>query len=521
MTVASNDRSMNVEEQSDIRDDILQVKSVPLVFVALMIGMVVSSLDQTIVSTALPTVVGDLGGVDHMLWVVTAYVLTSTIVMSVYGKIGDLRGRKNLFIVAQILFMVGSALCGFAHTMVLLIVGRAIAGLGGGGLIVLSQAIVADVIPARKRALYLNVMGIGWALPMLVGPLLGGLFTEHLSWRWAFWINIPLTIVSIALCAWLLPKYPNHASLRRFDALGTCAISASIVTLTLATSWGGTQYSWNSPVIIGLLLATVVFAVLFVFVEKRAAEPVMPMFLFRNRNFVLATVGGFIVLFAMMAVMSYLPTYFQLAHGMGATAAGYMEVPMSIAYLVASLISGALIAKSGKYKKIMAVSFLIATIGALALCTLRAETSPYIACAYMGVLGFGMGLSFEILVLIVQNEFPSAVVGTATSATNFFREIGTTLGTSVAGAIFTGNLTRLLAERMQAFGGEEVLGVDANSLTPAIVRALPDAIRQTVAGAYNDALVPLFVLIVPLAIVAGIMMLMLKETPLAETLEGR
>ena len=521
MTVESNNRLANINERSDIQDATLQVKSVPLVFVALMIGMVVSSLDQTIVSTALPTVVGDLGGVDHMLWVVTAYVLTSTIVMPIYGKIGDLRGRKRLFIAAQILFMVGSALCSFAHTMVLLIVGRAIAGLGGGGLLVLSQAIVADVIPARKRALYLNVMGIGWALPMLVGPLLGGLFTEHLSWRWAFWVNIPLTIISVAMCAWLLPKYPNHASLRRFDALGTLTISASIIALTLATSWGGVQYSWTSPIIIGLLIATIMFATLFVFVEKRAAEPVMPLFLFRNRNFVLATVGGFIVLFAMMAAMSYLPTYFQLAHSMGATAAGYMEVPMSIAYLVASLFSGALIAKSGKYKKLMAASFLIATIGALALCTLRAETSPYIACAYMSVLGFGMGLSFEILVLIVQNEFPAAVVGTATSATNFFREIGTTLGTSVAGAIFTGNLTRLLAERMQTFGGEEVLGVDANSLTPAIVHALPDAIRQTVAGAYNDALVPLFVLIVPLAVVAGIMMLLMKETPLSETLEGR
>lgn len=497
----------------------LQVKSVPLVFAALMVAMIIGSLDQTIVSTALPTIVGDLGGVDHMLWVTTGYVLTSTIVMPIYGKVGDLIGRRGLFLGALGLFLVGSVACGFAHNMALLIAGRAVQGLGGGGLMVLSQAIVADVVPARKRALYLNAMGIGWAVPMLVGPLLGGLFTDHLSWRWAFWINIPMALLAIGVCAALLPKYPRTASLANFDIKGAVAISAAITTLTLATSFAGVQYSWDSPIIIGLFAATVVFGVLFVFAEKRARVALMPLELFRNRNFVLTTVGGFIILFALMAAMSYLPTYFQLAHGMNATAAGYMEVPSSIAYFVASLISGALVAKRGKYKGLMAISFAIATVGAVALCTITADASPLLACVYLGVMGFGMGLSFEILVLIVQNEFPAAIVGTATSATNFFREIGTTLGASVAGAVFTSNLTRLLGERLAPLGGTKALGVDANSLTPAIVHALPETVQQTVAGAYNDALVPLFMLMVPLTIVAGILMLMLKETPLAETLE--
>lgn len=509
-----------IKEQSVKNEHTLKVKSIPLIFAALMIAEIMGSLDQTIVSTALPTIVGDLGGVDHMLWITTSYVLASTIVMPIYGKVGDLIGRKSLFLTALFLFLIGSIACGLAHNMTLLIAGRGVQGLGGGGLIVLSQAIIADVVPARKRALYLNAMGIGWAVPMLVGPLLGGLFTDHLSWRWAFWINIPTILLALFACAILLPKYPKKSSLRNFDIKGTIAISAGIITLTLATSLAGVQYQWDNPLIIGLFITTVVFAILFIFIEKRTDTALMPLKLFHNRNFVLTTLGGFIILFALMAAMSYLPTYFQLAHGMNATVAGYMEVPSSIVYFVASLISGAIVAKRGTYKKLMIISFVITTIGAIALCTITVDSSPLFACLYLGVMGFGMGLSFEILVLIVQNEFPASIVGTATSATNFFREIGTTLGASIAGAVFTSNLTRLITERLAPLGGSEVLGVDANSLTPAIVHALPDAIQQAVAGAYNDALVPLFILMVPLTVVAGILMLMLKETPLSETLES-
>ncbi|MBW3094517.1 MFS transporter [Bifidobacterium sp. 64T4] len=504
---------------NETSEQTLQVRSTGLVFAALLIGETISSLDQTIVATALPTVVGELGGVDHMLWVTTCYVLASTIGMPVYGKIGDLIGRRELFLGALALFLTGSIICGFTPNMAGLIAGRAIQGLGGGGVMVLSQAIVADIIPARKRAIYLNAMGVGWAAPMLIGPLLGGLFTDHLTWRWAFWMNIPLAVACIGICAVLLPKYPQRASLSHFDSYGMVTIAVAVTTLTLATSWGGVRHDWHSPVIIGLIAATILFGVLFVIAEHRASEPIMPLALFRNRNFVLATVGGFIILFAMMASMSYLPTYFQLAHGMSATFAGYMEVPSSVLYFVASLISGALVAKYGRYKKLMVTSFVIALLGALGLCTLTATASPFLACMYLTVMGFGMGLSFEILVLIVQNEFPSSMVGTATSATNFFREIGTTLGSSVAGAIFTGNLTRLLIERLEPLGGAHALGVDPNSLTPGIVHALPSHVRSTVAAAYNDALVPLFMLVVPLIILAGILMALLRETPLAESLQ--
>lgn len=506
---------------SDDDSTVLQVRSVGLVYLALLISMAASALEQTIISTALPTIVGDLDGVDHMLWVTTGYVLASTIGMPIYGKIGDLIGRRGLFIFAEAMFLIGSIICGAALNMPALIIGRGIQGFGGGGLMVLSQAIVADIIPARKRGLYLNAMGIAWALPMLVGPLLGGLFTDTVSWRWSFWINIPLAGTAIVIAAMFLPKYPNRQSLSNFDGWGIFTIAGAVTTLTLATSWAGVRHQWNSPLIIGLLIATVVFAVLFIFAEKHAREPLMPLTLFHNRNFVLATVGGFIVLFALMAAMSYLPTFFQLAHGMGATEAGYMVLPASALYFFASLFSGAWIAKRGTYKILMAASFIIAAAGAIGMCTLKATTSPFVACGYLTVMGFGMGLSFEILVLIVQNEFPGSMVGTATSATNFFREIGTTMGASVAGAVFTGNLTRLLAERLAPLGGSKAIGTSANALTPAIVHSLPDNVRQTVETAYNDALVPLFVLVVPLAVLAGILMLMLKENPLSETLEGQ
>ena len=496
-------------------------RTVIAVFVALMVCEVIGSLDQTIVSTALPTIVGDLGGVNHMLWVIAAYVLTCTITMPVYGKMGDMIGRKGLFIIASVLFLVGSIMCGAASDMAMLIAGRAVAGLGDGGLLVLSQAIVADIVPARKRALYLNIMGIGWAVPMLVGPLLGGVFTDLVSWRWAFWINIPLTVFSIVISAVLLPTYCKRESLANFDYWGIAFVAVAVCSLTLATSWGGVEYDWNSPVIICLIAAAILFAVLFAVAEARAKHPIMPLFLFKNRNFMLTTIGGFIILFATMAAMSYLPTYFQIAHGLSATAAGYMQVPTSIAYLIASTISGVLISKSGRYKKLMAVSFAIATVGTVLIATLTADTTVVLAGLYLAIMGFGMGLSFEVLVLIVQNEFPSDMVGVATSATNFFREIGTTLGASVAGALFTANIASQMADKLAPFGGVAALGFDANSLTPALARTLPDELQHAVAVAYNDALMPVFLLMVPLTVVAGLLMIALKEKPLADSLRDQ
>ena len=495
-------------------------RNVVLVFIGLMLAMLAGSLEQTIVATALPTIVGDLGGVVRMLWGTTAYVLTATIVMPIYGKLGDLIGRKWIFVGALVLFTVGSVVCGISFDMTQMIAGRAVQGLGGGGLMVLSQAIVADVIPARKRPLYMNIMGIAWAVPMLAGPLLGGLFTDYLSWHWAFLITVPLSAISIVAAVAFLPNPKKRARLSSFDVRGTVLVSAAVCTLTLATSLGGVDYAWDSPQIIGLFAATAVLVVLFVLAERRAIQPIIPLALFRNRNFVLTTLAGLVTLFALMASMSYLPMYFQIAHGMSATAAGYMEVPMSIANLVASLLAGFLIARNGKYKTIMVTSFAIATAGGIAMTMLNAGMPPAFAVASLCIVGFGIGMSFQVLVLIVQNEFPASIVGTATSATNLFREIGTTLGSSIAGALFTGNLTRLMAERLAPFGGGEALGIDPNAITPAVVNALPGDVHAAIAGAYNDALLPVFFVMVPLLAAGIVLMAFLKNTPLKETVEG-
>ena len=497
----------------------LPQRSVIAVFAGLLVAMIVGSLDQTIVSTALPTIVGDLGGVNHMLWVTTAYVLAATVTMPVYGKMGDLIGRKGLFIGALVLFIVGSIVCGLTPSMGGLIIGRAVQGLGGGGLMILSQAIVADVVPPRKRALYLSIMGIAYAVPMLIGPLLGGLFTDTIGWRWAFWVNVPLALIAIATAIAFLPKARRTVEKTHFDTWGTVTLVAAISALTLATSWGGTEHAWNSPVIIGLMIATVVAGALFVLAESRAKEPLMALELFKNKNFNIATIAGFVTTFVMMGVLTYLPTYLQIVDGMSATAAGYMEVPMSVAYFIASLISGYAVSKTGKYKKLMIASFAITAAGVAVLATITASTPVAIIGVLLAITGFGIGLNFEILVLIVQNEFSSKVVGMATAATNFFREAGTTLGTSIVGAIFTSGLARTLTEKLAPVGGVEALGVDANSLTPAIVHDLPETVRSAVGVAYNDALVPVFFFMLPLALAGLALMLFLRETPLATTVE--
>lgn len=499
--------------------DELPQTSVLVVFIGLLVAMTVGALDQTIVATALPTIVGELGGVNHLLWVVTAYVLAATVTMPVYGKMGDLIGRKGLFIGALMLFVAGSVVCGLTPSMEGLVVGRAVQGLGGGGLMILSQAIVADVVPPRKRALYLSIMGIAYAVPMLVGPLLGGFFTDTVGWRWAFWINVPLAVIAIVTAVAWLPKPRRTVGKASFDTWGTVTLVAAVSSLTLATSWGGTEYAWDSPVIIGLIAATVVSGALFVLAENHAKEPLMALALFKNKNFNVTTIGGFITTFVMMGALTYLPTYFQIVDGMSATAAGYMEVPMSVAYFIASLISGYAVSKLGTFKKLMIASFVIVVAGVAALTFITSGTPVAFIGVLLAVTGFGIGLNFEIFVLIVQNEFAASDVGMATAATNFFREVGTTLGTSIVGALFTSGLARTLAENLASVGGTDALGVDANSLTPAIVHALPQAVQDAVGVAYNDALVPVFWFMLPLAFVGLVLMLFLRETPLATTVE--
>lgn len=485
-------------------------------FAGLLVAMLVASLDQTIVSTALPTIVGELNGADHILWVTTAYVLAATITMPVYGKLGDLIGRKGLFVAALVLLAAGSVVCGLAYSMPALIVGRAVQGLGGGGLMILAQAIIADVVPARVRGAFMGIMGVAFAVPMVLGPLLGGYFTDVVGWRWAFWMNLPLVALSIVAAVAWLPRRAIRGQIGRFDAAGMVTMSVSLTSLVLVTSLGGTTLAWDSMAIRLLAVACVVFAALFVLAERRAPEPLIPLALFRNRNFVLTTVAGMVSMLALMGAISYLPTYFQIVHGLSATSSGFMEMPAMVAEGLASILAGVLVSRTGRYKAMLVASFVVATAGMGCLSTIAADTSLVLVGCYLFVLGVGVGLNVEILVLVAQNEFPTAMVGTVTAANNFFREVGTTLGSSLVGALFTANLGRTLAEALADLGGAEAAGVSAGSITPALMHELPGEVASAVATAYSDALAPVFTMVVPLMAVGLVLMALLRNTSLAK-----
>jgi len=489
-----------------------------LIFAGLMVTMLLASLDQTIFSTALPTIVGELNGVDHMLWVTTAYILASTIMLPVYGKVGDLVGRKGLFISAIALFIVGSVIGGLAQDMTWLIAGRAVQGLGGGGLMILAQAIIADVVPARERGKYMGIMGGVFALSSVAGPLLGGYFTESIGWRWAFWMNIPLGILAIASAAFFLrlPKVDRARPKLDFTGMGLLAIASTC--LVLVTTWGGTTYAWSSATIIGLIVGTVVAGVAFVIVEQRAAEPIMPLTLFRDRNFNLTTAAGLIIGIAMFGALAYLPTYLQMVTGVNATEAGFLMIPMMAALLITSIVTGALVSKTGRYKWIPVIGTAIVAVSLLLLSTLTPSMPVWVLCAYLAIMGIGLGGSMQILVLIVQNSFPVSQVGTATASNNYFRQIGASLGSAVVGSLFVARLTDLLSTRMPADVAASG-GAESNAFTPAVVRQLPSAVRDVVIGAYNDSLTPVFLLMVPLVLAAVVLLCFVTEKPLATTID--
>ena len=488
-----------------------------LVFAGLMVTMLLASLDQMIFSTALPTIVGELDGVNHMLWVTTAYILASTITLPVYGKLGDLIGRKGLFITAIAIFMVGSVIGGLAHNMTWLIAGRAVQGLGGGGLLILAQAIIADVVPARQRGKYMGIMGGVFAISSVAGPLLGGWFTDSIGWRWAFWMNIPLGILAITSAAFFLRLPKNTNRNPSIDVAGISLLAVASTCLVLMTTWGGNTYDWNSPVIIGLILGAIVAGVSFVVVERRAAEPIMPLHLFRQRNFNLTTVVGLIIGVAMFGALAYLPTYLQMVTGANATQAGLLMIPLMAALLIASIVSGQLVSKTGRYKWFPITGMVLVGISLYLLSTMTPTLAVWIICGYLAIMGLGLGMSMQILILIVQNTFPVTEVGTATASNNYFRQIGASLGSAIVGSLFVAKLTQLLGERLPA-GGTSAEGGN-NSLTPAVVRDLPQAVHDVIVGAYNDALTPVFLYMVPLVVVGLILLFFVVEKPLATTIE--
>lgn len=484
-----------------------------LIYTGLMAVMLLASLDQTIVSTALPTIVGELHGVTHMAWVTTAYILAATVVMPVYGRLGDLLGRKNLYIGGIIIFLVGSAIAGSAQDMATLIIGRAVQGLGGGGLMITSQAIVADLVPPRQRAKYMAPIGVIFGLAAVVGPLLGGWFTDSVGWRWCFWINLPVGLVALAVCAVAL-NLPRKALKATIDYLGITLMTAAVVSTVLVADWGGTDYAWSDPLILGLAGAGVGFWTLFLYSQSRVAEPIIPLRLFRSPIFNIATLVGMIVIgVGMFAVVSYMPTYLQMVYGVTATESGWLLLPMVVGLMGASLPVGQRMSRTGRYRIYPIAGSLVIAVTALMLSTIEVDTPLALLCGYFFLTGVGIGLMSQTLVLAVQNAFPAEDVGTATSANNFFREIGATVGTAAVGAVFTSRLTDQLGTRLSS-GGLKTVG-DMDSLTPELVAALPTRVQDAVVAAYQHALTPVFAYLVPLFLVGAVLAVVLPEKRLA------
>jgi len=479
----------------------LPYRRVLLVFTGLMLGMFLAALDATIVATALPTIVGDLGGLDHLSWVVTAYLLAQTVVTPLYGKFGDLYGRKTLFQIAITVFLVGSVLCGMAGSMGQLIVFRAVQGFGGGGLIVLAQAIIADVVSPRERGRYQGFFGAAFGLATVVGPLLGGFLTDHLSWRWVFYVNLPVGIVALLVTSVTLPANSRRRQVV-IDWAGTGLLSVAITALVLMTTWAGNEYAWDSPVILGLGAVVVALVAAFVVVERRAAEPAIPLRLFRIRTIAIGSAVSFVVGIAMYGSTTYLPGFLQVANGASASNSGLLLIPLLGGLIGASMFAGQVVARTGRYRGFPIVGMAVASLAMLLLSTLDTGSSRLESGAYMVLLGVGIGLVMQIMVLASQNEAPLADLGVATSTINFFRAVGGSVGVAVFGSLVSRRLGQLLGD------------TSSLALTPEQLHALPAAQQAVIGSAFADAVGRVFLFAVPVILVGFVLTWFLRETAL-------
>ncbi|MER6353956.1 MFS transporter [Streptomyces sp. NPDC001634] len=477
---------------------------------ALLLGMLLAALDQTIVSTALPTIVSDLGGLEHLSWVVTAYLLASTAATPLWGKLGDQYGRKKLFQAAIVIFLIGSALCGMAQNMPELIAFRALQGLGGGGLMVLSMAIVGDIVSPRERGRYQGLFGAVFGTTSVLGPLLGGLFTQHLSWRWVFYVNLPVGVVALLVIAAVL-QIPRKAERHVIDYLGTFLIASVATCLVLVASLGGTTWSWTSPQIIGLGVLGAVLLVAFVLVERRAAEPVLPLKLFRVRTFTLSAVISFIVGFAMFGAMTYLPTFLQIVQGISPTLSGVHMLPMVVGMLLSSTASGQIVSRTGRWKVFPVAGTAVTTIGLLLLHQLDENSSTAEMSGYFFVFGLGLGLVMQVLVLIVQNAVAYEDLGVATSGATFFRSIGASFGVAVFGTIFASRLGDKLVAALAGRSLPAGVTPDALKADPRGIRALPAAARPAVLHAFASSITDVFLYAAPVALLGFVLAWFLRE----------